>query len=192
MPAFRSEAPLADDHLRAARNADRAPLAGVPRWARIAAHAVPIVILPSGLWRVGVILAVPGFGTAEARDHGVGLDVYLLGLFALSETLGLLTLGLVKPWGEVVPRWVPLLGGRRIPPLVAVVPATLGALAAIGVVYYFFLSILFTGYPAGHTATEEVVLTASYLPLLAWGPLLGAVTYAYYRRRANGQSQGLL
>src|SRR5690349_19230098 len=145
MPAFRSEAPLADDHLRAARNADRAPLTGVPRWARIAAHAVPIVILPSGLWRVGVMLAVPGFGTAQARDHGVELDVYLLGLFALSETLGLLTLGLVKPWGEVVPRWVPLLGGRRIPPLVAVVPATLGALAAIGVVYYFFLSILFTG-----------------------------------------------
>ncbi|MBZ4321055.1 hypothetical protein JNW98_17065 [Streptomyces sp. SCA2-4] len=155
----------------------------VPRWARIAAHAVPFVILPSGLWRMGVMLAVPGFGTAEARSHGAGLDLYLLVLFAVSEGLGLLTLGLVQPWGEVVPRWIPWLGGRPVRPLAAVVPAALGALASMGVVYYFFLSIAFDGFPAGHTPTEEAVLTVCYLPLLAWGPLLGLVTYAYHHRR---------
>ncbi|MES4902557.1 MULTISPECIES: hypothetical protein [unclassified Streptomyces] len=162
------------------------PSSDVPRWARIAAHAVPFIILPSGLWRMGVMLAVPGFGTAEARDHGAGLDLYLIALFAVSEGLGLLTLGLIQPWGETVPRWIPLLGGRPVRPLAAVVPATLGALASTGVVYYFFLSILFSGFPSGHTATEEVVLTACYLPLLGWGPLLGLVTYAYYRRRTSG------
>jgi hypothetical protein len=163
------------------------PANGNLRRARIAAHAVPFIILPSGLWRMGVVLAVPGFGTAEARDHGGGLDVYLILLFVVSEALGLLTLGLVQPWGESVPRWIPLLGGCRIPPLAAVVPAALGALASLWVVYYFFLSILFEGFPPGHTTTEEVVLTVCYLPLLAWGPLLGSVTYAYYRRRTREQ-----
>ncbi|UNO43646.1 hypothetical protein KGS77_02440 [Streptomyces sp. MST-110588] len=157
----------------------------VPRWARIAAHAVPFVILPSGLWRMGVMLAIPGFGTAEAREHGPGLDLYLIVLFAVSEGLGLLTLGLIQPWGEVLPRWVPLLGGRTVRPLAAVLPAALGALASMGVVYYFFLSIFFEGFPSGHTQVEEVVLTACYLPLLAWGPLLGLVTYAYYQRRTG-------
>ncbi|MCF2434810.1 hypothetical protein LV779_08895 [Streptomyces thinghirensis] len=33
----------------------------------------------------------------------------------MSEALALLTLGLVRPWGEVVPRRVPLLGGRPVP-----------------------------------------------------------------------------
>ena len=96
-----------------------------PRWATIAAHAVPLVILPSGLWRVGAMLEIPAFTTipGAAADSG-----YMLLLTVLAECLGLLTLGLVRPWGEVVPRWVPLLGGRTVPPLAAVVPAALGAL----------------------------------------------------------------
>ncbi|MGW0564844.1 hypothetical protein ACWDZ4_30670 [Streptomyces sp. NPDC003016] len=121
----------------------------MPRWARVAAHAVPFAILPSGLWRMGVMPAVPGFGSAEAR-HGTGLDLYLIFLFAVSEALGLLTLALVQRWGEVVPRWIPLLGGRRIPPLGVVFPAALGALASMGTVYYFFLSLLLKGFPRAH------------------------------------------
>ncbi len=189
MSDLRPEAPPANGYLRPPWAAGRVPVSPVPRWARIAAHAVPFTILPSGLWRMGVMLAIPGFGTAEARNHGAGLDLYLVLLFVISEALGLLTLGLVQPWGEAVPRWIPLLGGRRIRPLAAVVPAALGALASTGVVYYFFLSILFGGFPAGHTTPEEVILTVCYLPLLAWGPLLGSVTYAYYRRRTSSQGQ---
>ncbi|MFI1680909.1 hypothetical protein [Streptomyces sp. NPDC020607] len=40
--------------------------------------------------------------------------------------------GLVREWGEVVPAWVPVLGGRRVRPLAAVVPALLGAAALFG------------------------------------------------------------
>ncbi|MCX5384718.1 hypothetical protein [Streptomyces sp. NBC_00083] len=192
MSSFSPEAPLANGYLTTTQGAGRLPDSPVPRWARIAAHAVPYTILPSGLWRLGVMLAIPGFGTVEARDHGAGLDLYLVLLFVVSEGLGLLTLGLVQPWGEWVPRWIPLLGGRRVPPLATLVPAALGTLATTGVVYYFFLHILFAGFPPGHTTTEQVVLTACYLPLLAWGPLLGSVTYAYYRRRASGQRSGQL
>jgi len=52
----------------------------------------------------------PGCGTA-----------YVLGLTLILLGLGLLTLGLVQRWGEVVPRWIPVLGGRRVRPLAAVV-----------------------------------------------------------------------
>jgi hypothetical protein len=36
-----------------------------------------------------------------------------------------LTLGLVQRWGEVFPRWVPFLSGKRVPPAMAIVPASL-------------------------------------------------------------------
>ncbi|WP_189049717.1 hypothetical protein [Micromonospora sonchi] len=52
--------------------------------------------------------------------------LYLIALSVLTEAAAMLTLGLVQPWGEVVPRWVPLIGGRAIPPLAAIVPAWLG------------------------------------------------------------------
>ncbi len=53
---------------------------------------------------------------------------YVIGLSILTESLGLLCFGLVRWWGEVVPEWIPRLGGRRIPPLAVIVPAALGAL----------------------------------------------------------------
>ena len=54
----------------------------------------------------------------------------LIGLGVLSEGSALLTLGLVRGWGEIVPRWVPWFGGRRLAPAVVIVPATLGGVAA--------------------------------------------------------------
>jgi len=59
-------------------------------------------------------------------DHAV---VIVLG--AVCKGFALLSLGLVRPWGEVVPDWVPIVRGRRIPVLVAVVPAVAGAVALI-------------------------------------------------------------
>ncbi|MGW2681256.1 hypothetical protein [Streptomyces sp. NPDC001436] len=61
----------------------------------------------------------------------------MLFLSVLSECLALPTLGLVRSWGETVPRWIPHLGGRRVPPLAAVVPALLGAAAGAVLVAWF-------------------------------------------------------
>jgi hypothetical protein len=48
------------------------------------------------------------------------------------EALALLTLGLVRPWGERVPSWIPLFGGWRIPPrLVEAVAGTGAVLLAL-------------------------------------------------------------
>lgn len=35
---------------------------------------------------------------------------------------GFILIGLVKPWGKVLPEWVPFLGGRKIPRLVVLLP----------------------------------------------------------------------
>lgn len=124
-------------------------------------------------------------------------------LSAIEMGAGLLTLGLVHSWGEVVPRWIPVLGSRRVPVLAAVVPATLGAtliilLCAYGVLNHIFQfvtpemarSVAYTGDPSQADASATfaelpIWVEALYVPTLAWGPLLLAVTFAYYRRRSS-------
>ncbi|MEV0317103.1 hypothetical protein ACIBKX_31265 [Streptomyces sp. NPDC050658] len=158
-------------------------LPDVPRWAVLAAHAVPLVTLPSALWRVALVLGLP---VAEEPFPGGWQTPYVLGLSVVSECLALLTLGLVRGWGEVVPRWVPLLGGRRVRTMAAVVPAALGAAGLLGLVGWFVYAAV-AGLGSGVTdgPLQQAVLVACYLPLVAWPPLLIAVTAAYYRRRTR-------
>ena len=81
-------------------------------WVTAAAYAVPLCILPSALWRLTVAL---NGGPERSGNCGGsadrGLQLCLVGLSAGSLVLGLLTVGLVRPWGEVFPRWLPGLGG---------------------------------------------------------------------------------
>ncbi|BBJ45494.1 hypothetical protein GCM10017744_083050 [Streptomyces antimycoticus] len=161
--------------------------APVPSWARRVAAATLWASAPSALWRLAVVLGVP-LGLAESEYDsmlipGWGyLVVPLLSVF--QEALAFLTLGLVRPWGEVWPRWIPGLRGRRIPVYAAVVPAALGAL---GCTIY---GVLFT-WTTLHADMEitrwgEWLMNLCYVPLVAWGPLLAVVTVHYYRRRTQG------
>ncbi|QEV19806.1 hypothetical protein [Streptomyces alboniger] len=158
-------------------------LPDVPRWAALAAHAVPWTTLPSGLWRVALVAGLP---VAAQEQHGAGEAVYILLLSLVSEGLALLTLGLVRQWGEVVPGWVPVLGGRQVRPLAAVVPALLGAAGLFGLMgWAFYAQIAGLGAEAGVTdsTAQTALLVFCYVPLIAWPPLLTAVALAYYRRR---------
>lgn len=118
-------------------------------------------------------------------------------------SLGLLTLGLVHSRGEALPRWIPLLGDRRIPIYAAVVPATVGAIAVALVCTYGALNYFGVLSVSPETLGEARALSAFdvpagadlvapggwvpwfYAPLAAWAPLLAAVTLAYHRRRAR-------
>src|SRR5262245_22808147 len=93
-----------------------------PRWIEWTARAASLTALPSGLWRVALGVVVPvGFSghLADMYSPGWSLTPYVIVLSLLAEGLAMLTLGLVRPWGEVVPSWIPFLGGRHIPPLAA-------------------------------------------------------------------------
>src|SRR5262245_8487312 len=102
-----------------------------PRAVRRMAEVAALAPLPSGLWRIAGACGVPlGFGVGSGlhpSELGALERGYLVVLSLLAELLAFLTVGLVSRWGEVLPRWIPWLGGRPVPPFAAFVPAILGA-----------------------------------------------------------------
>lgn len=161
--------------------------APAPRWARRAATVAALTTFPSALWRTAMALGVPVGVSDEIRRARYGFPgwgtAYLLGLTILLVTLSLLTLGLVHRWGEVVPRWVPAIGGRTVPPLAAVVPAGVGAAALTVLWASVFSNVRAICDLYGLDGAAQAVMLACYSPLLLWGPLLGAVTASCARRR---------
>ncbi|MFC4563647.1 hypothetical protein ACFO4E_17410 [Nocardiopsis mangrovi] len=183
--------------LRGAWTAAHTPVDGVPRWARIAAYAVPLTVLPSSVGRIAVVF-LDEASAAKAGDARLWLPIkaYVVVLSVLSELLAFTAVGLVAAWGEVVPRRVPLLRGRRVPAPAVAIPAALGAVAltvlwtaaAVGVI----AGVTLTGdplppdFPSAAGGWEAAVFSLAYAPLLLWGPLLGAATVAYWARRRGG------
>ncbi|MEV7594048.1 hypothetical protein AB0O42_27655 [Streptomyces sp. NPDC089922] len=178
--------------------AGRSPVEPVPRWAVRVAHAIPLCVLPSGLWRVALVLGLAGY---DADYQWAAWErPYVIGLSVVSEGLALLALGLVRPWGEVVPDWVPKLRGRRIPIPAVVIPAALGAALIMMLCAYGVLNQIFgfveplnengEGFPTGGPAAWA--LWTTYAPLLAWGPLLAILTVAYHRRRRANDAPAAL
>jgi hypothetical protein len=163
----------------------------VSRWIKAAAYAVPLCVLPSALWRLWALAAGPPPGCPQATQAWE--PYYIAGLSVVSFGAALLTIGLVRPWGEVVPRWIPLVGGRTVPVRAAVTAASVGATLIFGVYAYALLNPIFDfrvapdlpGCPSPLDGPGAWVAVASYAPLLAWGPLLVVVTVAYYRRRTQ-------
>ncbi|WP_107089406.1 hypothetical protein [Streptomyces sp. WM6368] len=158
---------------------------GLRRLARITS----LTVLPSCAWRLAIAAGVPmGWGPGSDLHHSYypGREsLVLIFVSVLQECLGLLSLGLVQRWGEELPRWVPLLGGRRFHPLVAVVPAALGAIAVTGITVLgaSTWSEVNAANPDAPTGLAGWIFDLSYVPLLLWGPLLGVLTIAYWRRR---------
>ncbi|UED85080.1 hypothetical protein [Streptomyces profundus] len=100
-----------------------------------------------------------------------------------------LTLGLVQSWGEVAPRWIPLIGGRKVHPLAAAVPAVVGGLLVLGGCVYAAWGV-HAGYgtPISEMTSpgfQRVALVGAYVPLAAWGPLVAALGVHHYRRRTR-------
>jgi hypothetical protein len=157
-------------------------------------------VLPSSVWRIAACTfhapIVRGDVVSDVTSSGVPgvpLWLYVILLSIVSELLAFTAVGLISTWGEVFPRWVPVLRGRRVPPLGAVVPAALGA-AVLTLLWTWMavsmsLGLRIDGRPQAATAPvsfgdwKGLVAVAAYAPLLLWGPLLGAVTISYWRRR---------
>ncbi len=163
----------------------------VPRWVERTAQAVPLLVLPSGLWRIALGLGVPMGFTGELAEVFAApgwITAYVIALSALVEAAALLTLGLVRPWGEVFPRRLPWVGGRVVPVAAAVVPAALGvvALGALSVVTVARWSgPQNMGDPDAPHGFAGALMTASYAPQLLWAPMLAVVAWAYLRRRTR-------
>ncbi|MFB0632114.1 hypothetical protein [Streptomyces sp. AB3(2024)] len=193
MPVRMIDAPPSGGRLRAAWRTAHAPVPGVARWARAAAYAVPFTVLPSGIWRLGLLFADDPEGIRGNLPEWIPMRVYVVALTVFTELLAFTAVGLVAAWGERLPRRLPVLGGRRIPVAAAGIPAALGALALTAlwglVAWSQVAGTTVTGEPlpddwpgeAGGFAT--VWFYTCYAPLVLWGPLLGVATVGYWMRR---------
>lgn len=175
--------------LRVAWGAAHEPVAGVSRRIRLVAYAVPLAVLPSGIWRLPAT-----FGD----DRGLGERTYVVFLSVLSEVFAFTAIGLIARWGEVFPRWIPVLRGRRVPRRAAVLPATIGAASLTLLFTLLFIvsevkgtTIRGDDLPADHPSRAGGWETAwfyfCYAPLTLWGPLLGVLTVAYWKRRSAAE-----
>ncbi|WP_249375010.1 hypothetical protein [Streptomyces sp. I05A-00742] len=157
----------------------------VPRWAVRIAHAIPLLLLPQCLWRLPFALRFEMGLDQPGSMPNYWISVpYVLTLSVMTELLALLSFGLVRGWGEVVPAWVPRIGGRRIPRYAAVIPAVIGG---IGVTAFWLPTLLAwcgIGSGTGYDSTGWMILARVCIaPGMLWGPLLLLLTWAYWRRR---------
>jgi hypothetical protein len=161
------------------------PLVDVARWGRWVTIAAALGPVPYGLIRLTWLTPWPWFAPG-AEELAAQPEMRLMGLSLGLAALGgsVLTIGLIRPWGEVWPRWIPWLRGRTVP---ALLPTTLGLVVG-GAVTVAGKS--FVGMVADQPEQWPMLLI---FPFLVWGPLLVAASLAYYlRRRARCRRCGQL
>jgi hypothetical protein len=174
---------------------------GVEPWAHRVALIIPLLALPSSLWRIAVCtFGVPLVDDLPPDASGdlpewLPLGVYVVLLSLATEALAFTAVGLVAKWGEIFPRWIPGLAGRRVPVSFAAVPAALGATVLTLLCAWVAITATMGVDVQGEEPEVELltletwegaVVVVTYAPLLAWGPLLAALTVAYVRRRRGG------
>lgn len=166
-----------------------------PRWVLRLAYALPLLLLPSCLWRLPFAFHFEMGTQQEGSMPSFWLSIpYVFGLSVVSELICFLCIGLVSRWGEIAPAWIPVIGARRIRPLAAVIPAVLGGLiltAMFGSVplgggqrlTIFGVEQVIT-FDNGWWRTLAMICTA---PLSIWGLVVLVLAGAYYlRRRQSG------
>ncbi|MFJ9844686.1 hypothetical protein ACIRYZ_30415 [Kitasatospora sp. NPDC101155] len=157
----------------------------VPRWALRLAKALPFVLLPHCLWRLPFAFDFR-MGTVDpnAGSYVWWFTPYVFALSLITEALALLTLGMVSGWGEVFPRWVPFLRGRRVPPLGPLVATVLGGLVLFGLFGLQPLAWIGVVDEVGFSnGWWEALYRVCIGPAMLWGPITIALGIAYYRRR---------
>lgn len=172
---------------RRVRHDEAAPwttLAAVSRWGPWAvgiAVAIPVLYAATRwAWALGIPLGISEEFFREGQESGLWIAGAGLASFAVVGAL--LTLGLWQRWGEEFPRWLPLLGGRRVPPNLAVVPATIVAVFVTSAGLEYWRLVL-----AGPMEMEMSWTTLGpELLWPIWGVALAAAALGYrLRRRAN-------
>ncbi|MEU4998475.1 hypothetical protein [Streptomyces sp. NPDC021622] len=143
---------------RPAGAAVRAPSAA-PRFVQLAACAGTLAFVPYAAMKLvwasgGTFAGITGEEMLAVSERNGASGTFLtleswgLDPTALLAVLGVFLLwGLVRPWGQVFPRWAPFLRGRRVPRWLPLTPALLGAatLAPYGVVGVGYLALATAG-----------------------------------------------
>ena len=153
------------------------------RWVN-AAVAIPLLgwTVPHGLWALGVPFGIAADTLTEAA-HDISTPMGLA-IAVVPGLAGLLTLGLAQRWGQVFPRWLPYLAGRRVPRLLALIPA---CLVAVALTFYGLLGTaimigsLLNGTLSRADLVEGWAAAGTLLVFLGWGVCLGMAAWGYHR-----------
>lgn len=142
-------------------------------WGRVASWTAFACALPYGLVRMTWFTPWTGVTGPVGDDFDLSVRVWglLLGFAALGG--GVLCLGMTQRWGTRWPFWMPAVKGRPVPPLIAIVPASVMA------VMFTFMAVPFVALAVRQDALEMIWS----FPFFVWGPALGAATLAYAIRR---------
>lgn len=163
----------------------------VQRWAYWAGWGCVLSVIPSVVWRLAMLGGVDtGFAEAEVYRSSFQASAYVLVLEVLQLAGGILCLGLIAPWGEQWPRWVPWLAGKPISPKL---PFLVG-LVANAALYLLIFPILgrfigvWLGISDAWTPTaamndlQQILMLACYIPFVAWPVLLSVALVGFWHR----------
>jgi hypothetical protein len=161
-------------------------------WGRIAVYVAMVAPVFYAITRYAWALGVP-LGMSEAdlrRGQETGIWISGLSLATFGLVGAVLMLGLVQHWGEVFPRWMIGLAGRRVPIVLAVVPAVFVSVLLIvgGVAIWSGLPQLAgtlgtRGVEGAELIRDIIFQLGPTLLFPVWGVALAVATLGYYYRR---------
>ena len=163
---------------------------GARRWGLIATIIAVICPIPYAVTRYMLLFVFPADGISRAlieqgEAQTPGIWIFGAGLATLGVLGAVLTLGLSQRWGERWPFWVPILRGRPINPVVAIIPAGFVSLLWPGSSLMLVrVNLQKTLADSGAAAPDVAHLLLSPMNLwVFWGFALAGATLAYWLRR---------
>ncbi len=162
------------------------------RWGRIALYVSLVVPVFYAFTRYAWALGIPLGITEEYLRLGQVRGTWISGLFLATFGLvgAIISLGLVFRWGEVFPRWMIGLAGRRVPIGLAVIPASLVSVLLVvgGAGIWSGLGGMVNNLVANGTQQTDIIRGILFevgptLLFPVWGLALAVATLGYYYRR---------
>jgi hypothetical protein len=155
------------------------------RWGRIAVYAAIVVPVFYALTRYAWALGIPLGMTEEYHRLGQESGEWISGLFLATFGLvgAVLMLGLVQRWGEVFPRWMIGLAGRRVPIALAVVPASIVSVLLMVSSPALWFAYAPMAAAAAASGQDIRIVVGPVLLFPVWAVALAVATLGYYYRR---------
>jgi hypothetical protein len=162
------------------------------RWGRMAVYVAMVAPVFYAFTRYAWALGFPLGMSEEYLRQGQKSGMWISGLFLATFGLvgAVLMLGLVQRWGDVFPRWMIGLAGRRVPIALAVVPAGLVSVLLVvgGIVIWAGLAgmaanLAAAGEQGMGLVTGIIFQVGPTLLFPVWGVALAVAALGYYYRR---------
>jgi len=155
------------------------------RWGRIATYVSMVVPLFYAATRYAWALGIPLGMSEEYWRFEQARGTWTSGLFLASFGLlgAILTLGLVQHWGEVFPRWMIGLAGRRVPIALAVIPASIVSVVLMVGGIAILAGSAQLAENAAATGQDFAIIVGPTTLFPVWAVALAVAALGYYYRR---------